>query len=62
MYSENLPSPNYKTRRFERTIRETYPEDISKEDFLKLADKQQTICETLVKNDVQRHINEINAS
>lgn len=58
-YSENLPSPNYKTRHFTRTVQETLelpdgPE--GREVFLKAAEKQQKIVETLVKTDIDRHI------
>ena len=58
-YSENLPSPNYKTRHFTRTIRESFPDDIEREDVQKAWDRQGQICETLVKNDIARHIEEL---
>ena len=54
-YEANLPSPNYKTQRFGRTIEESFPEDVSKEDFMKAAEKSQTICEALVSEDIARH-------
>jgi hypothetical protein len=54
-YMENLPSPTYKTRQFSRVISKTLPDNISKEDFTKEAEKQAAICETLVKNDIVRH-------
>lgn len=60
-YEENLPSPNYKTRRFSRTMSETLPEDISKEDFLKRAERQQAVLEMLVKGDIERHVEEMKA-
>ena len=55
-YMENLPSPSYKTRQFTRTIKETLPDDIDKEGLLARADKQQKVCEALVKNDIARTI------
>ena len=58
-YSENLPSPNYKTRHFTRTLRESLPDDIKKEAFQQAADRQGQIVETLVKNDISRHIVEL---
>lgn len=57
-YLENLPSQNYKTRDFSRTIQETLelPDgEEGKKQFLEAAEKQQKICETLVKNDIARH-------
>lgn len=60
-YEENLPSANFKTRRFGRTIMETLPEECStnKELFLKAAERQQAMCEFLVKNDLTRATKEI---
>jgi len=58
-YSENLPTPSYKTRHFTRTLRESFPKEISKEDFIKAADLQQKKVETLVKNDIARHLEEL---
>jgi len=58
-YSENLPSPNYKTRHFTRSLQETLelPDgEEGKKVFLENAERQQKICETLVKNDINRHI------
>lgn len=55
-YMENLPSPNYKTRQFTRSITKTVPDSISKEDFLAEQNKLQMTCEALVKNDIARHI------
>jgi len=58
-YTENLPSPNYKTRHFSRKVTETLPDDISKEDIVAKAERQQKLCETLVKNDIARHVEEL---
>jgi len=58
MYMENLPSPNYKTKQFTRSIKETVPDDISKEDLMKRAARQEALVEGLVKNDIARHIEE----
>lgn len=57
-YMENLPSPNYKTRQFERTVRQTIPEDSTKEVIWETAKKQQTIVESLVKRDIEKCITE----
>jgi len=57
-YSENLPSANFKERRYTRTIEEEIPDNLSDEEKLKVADKQQKICETLVKSDIERGIEE----
>ena len=57
-YMENLPSPNYKTRQFSRTIEETLElqdSEEGKQQFLEASARQQTIRETLVKNDIARH-------
>jgi hypothetical protein len=40
---------------------ETLPEDISKEDFLKRAERQQAVLEMLVKGDIERHVEEMKA-
>ena len=61
-YSENLPSPNFKTRKFGRLIRRTLPDGADKETVLKEAEKQQAMCEALVKNDIARHIEKMEAS
>jgi len=59
-YSETLPSANFKERRFSRTIEEEIPNDLTPEEMGKKADRQQAICETLVKNDIERALKEDN--
>lgn len=61
-YMENLPSPSYKTKQFERTIETEIPDNAEnvKELLLNEAKKHQTFLEALVKNDIARHINEAN--
>ena len=54
-YMENLPSPSYKTRQFTRTLKKSIPDDITKENFLLEAQKQQSTVEWLVKGDIERH-------
>jgi hypothetical protein len=61
-YSENLPSPNYKTRHFSRTIQETIEvsdDEAGKQKFLEVAERHAKICETLVKNDIARKRQEL---
>jgi hypothetical protein len=58
-YSENLPSANFKERSFSRTIEEELPDDIGKDELIKRADRQQKVCETLVKLDIERTLDEI---
>ena len=60
-YEENLPTQNWKTRRFRREIVEEIPSETfrDKEKFLSIADRQQKMCETLVKGDIERHIEEL---
>ena len=57
-YSETLPSANFKERRFSRTIEEEVPDGLSAEDMNEKAERQQKICEALVKNDIERAIEE----
>lgn len=55
-YMENLPSPNYKTKQFTKSISETLPDDISKEELIKRSDRQSAVVEAFVKADIERHI------
>jgi hypothetical protein len=57
-YLENLPSPNYKTKQFSRSVTETLPDDIDKPNLEARAARQASLVETLVKNDIARHIEE----
>jgi hypothetical protein len=57
-YMENLPSPNYKTKQFTRSISESLPDDITKDELMKRAERQALTVETFVKNDIVRHIEE----
>jgi hypothetical protein len=57
-YMENLPKPNYKTKQFTKSITETLPDDISKDDLIKRSDRQSQVVETFVKADIERHIAE----
>jgi hypothetical protein len=58
---ENLPSPNYKTRQFTRITEVTIPDDATREQRAEEAERQQKIVETLVKNDIARVKEELQA-
>lgn len=55
-YMENLPSQSYKTKQFTRSISETLPDDVTKDELMKRAERQALTVETLVKNDIARHL------
>ena len=58
-YSETLASANYKDRVFSRSIEEELPGDLPPEEMTKRAQRQQKICENLVKGDIERTLEDI---
>lgn len=56
-YMENLPSANYKTRQFQKSIRQTIPDDSNQEAIADCFCSQQAIVEEAVLNDVERWTN-----
>jgi hypothetical protein len=60
LYMENLTSPSYKTKHFERSIEIEIPDDMPTENKMEKANQIQIVLEELVRGDIKRHIEEFN--